>query len=255
MANSENQFKQGFSFSQWLDVNSPLVQGKVNKAGGDVPPEGNNKRVSAEWANLVDDLLLCAAENGIGGGGPNTWVGLSDVDETDISAKEGFVSTAVGGVMKLVAQAPGGTQIIDTRGTPVSIPTIVALGTHNFVASFTTTHNQMEMLWWTMVRQTGTNPNNLRMIFRAFAGGVVIAQIDMSQREFTDFHDESGYKGHGMMLGPYGGELEDAGGGVRQFHVTVENLDNSTASAYFFAFIGRAFTLNDTTLTDPGIPP
>ena len=67
MATSDNRFKQGLDLDQWLALFGPLIQFKVDKPGGVLPPEASNTRAIAEWFNTVDDLMLAVVDGSVGG--------------------------------------------------------------------------------------------------------------------------------------------------------------------------------------------
>jgi len=239
MSNADNQFDQGFTFEEWLNKWGLHVQGKVDKRGGKVAPEGNNQRVGAEWGNLVDDLMLLVARDGLGGGTTPT---------PDF-------------------------EYIDTRASPLTIPEIVGGGTFSVGVTFSTTHNQLDMSWFSLVRQDFVSNQDL-MLVEFFSDAAMdnrthlIGRYEFNQNQLlvnsgtpgsgsTQFRDQSIWYSPGMMLSPFGGELEDPGqASTRRFWLRVTNLNPSqTTKARSFSFIGKAFTLPNTVLPDPGVPP
>ncbi len=57
MSNPDNQFDT-LTQEEFLAAWGTYLQGKVDKRGGAVSPEGSNTRLAASWMNLVDDLIL-----------------------------------------------------------------------------------------------------------------------------------------------------------------------------------------------------
>lgn len=82
MANAENQFQQGYTFEQFMDIHGEKLQKKVDKPGGAVTGAGNNLRVGANRGNLVDDAMIALADGTFGNNTPTE--GLYDNRSTPI---------------------------------------------------------------------------------------------------------------------------------------------------------------------------
>lgn len=63
MSNTENQFLQGFTYEQFMAAHGDKLQKKRDKTGGAVEGAAYNKRVGAEWGDLIDDLMIAFAQD------------------------------------------------------------------------------------------------------------------------------------------------------------------------------------------------
>ena len=218
MSNAQNQFLQGFTNEQFLALWGDFLQGKVDKVGGTVDGPASNTRLASTWMNLADDLILATAQQG-----------------------------------------PMGGVIVENRDAPHIVPSLTA-GSFSLVQiSVTTPHNVLEFLWWSMIRNaTGIGSNKLLVELYSDADAMNLVM----RRQLSQDHtipslandlmlDESDWSAGFITLGALGLLLPTTDGGVtHRFTLKVTNLNavNDTPE-YKFAFVARAFTLPDVTIT------
>lgn len=214
MSNPENQFQQGFTFPQFLDLWGGFLQGKIDKPGGAVTAEGSNTRMSAVHQNLVDDALLSIAEFGVPG--------------VPVASFE----------------------YIDNTASPLAVPSI---GVGNDLSTFidvTTNRNMLELLWFSFTRTevgAGAQQPVTIEIFQDIAETKPILEVSFPQGKVLN--DEAGYKGNVLMVGPFANPLDIPVAGTRRFYVKATNDGASATTAGQFAYAVRAFDLALTAIT------
>lgn len=226
MSNADNQFKQGFTLGQFLDAHGDKLQGKVDKRGGDVTGTGYNTRAGAEWANLLDDMVKCAAEFGFG-------------------------------------SAPPAHEWINNISSPVAIP-VLSGPALDFIIDVPTNRNMLEMAWFSVTRQSATQAwaGLLRVTLasdaafeRVFASGVMEVQSDWTglgypSGSFSALFDEVMFAmPNSLMIGPFANALEEPSPGLRRFHLRMDVTGGPT-SPLFFNYVVKAFDLTLPTATE-----
>lgn len=215
MANAENQFEQGYTKEEWLDIWSDWVQGKVDKRGGIVPGEGSNTRAGAQWFNLVDDMMLAYLDGG----------------------------------------AASAFEYVDNTAAPAAIPVVNILEFEDIQVDVTTDRNMLELTWFSVTRQTTSAAfDDLEItIAQDAAFNEVIIKTALSQAPGNPaFQQEAGFKGNTLMIGPQAKAIESPSAGVLRFYVRLENTASvGTSPALQFAFVAKAFDLTLTAIPDP----
>lgn len=215
MANESNRFEQGLTLSQWLDLFGPLIQFKVDKPGGVLPPEASNTRAIAEWFNTVDDLMLAAVNGTITGG----------------QAFEYIDNTALRQVVPAVGV--GSSQTIEVN--------------------VTTNRNMLELSWFSLTPVSFPSTNRFTVEIAQDSGFErTIYSSDFSQKPGGGlFQSESAFGGNTLMIGPNASAPFSPSAGVLRFYVKLTNLEASLSDPIEFAYVVKAF---DLTLTEFDIP-
>jgi len=227
MSNPENIFQKGLTYEQWLAAYGDLVQGKVDKPGGVVPPEGTNVRAGAVWSNAVDDLMLTIAEFG-------------------------------------VATTPQFSYVENTAA-PISVPALDGATNEEFEfpVTFNSTTNAHELLWVSLTRdQDNTSVLESRVIishrstpfnyepihtFSTVDGNGTSPPEENLIANF-DYASSPGC----LMGGPFAKALEEPVAGQRRFYVRVKNVSavGNDMPPCRFAYVIRELNLSLTEIPE-----
>lgn len=221
MSNPENQFKQGFTYQQFLDLWGDILQGKVDKRGGAVEGPASNQRVAATWGNLIDDLMHAVADGTVGGGSSTF-------------------------------------EYVHNTAAPVAIPSIALASTHDFQVDVVTAFNMLELLWCTITRQAQGSfpmPDMKLEISRTANMDELISVTEFPQDGLPNWNDACSYTANTLMVGPFGLALDEPVGGTRRFYCRLSNVGSVASTACFFSYTVRAFNLALTALEEFPAPP
>lgn len=217
MSNLTNFFLEGHTPAEALALVGDLLQGKHDKRGGIVAAEGNNIRIGADRANLVDDMILLLINGQLGDVTP---------------AFEYYDSGAIN--VDAITNTGGGT------------PTYAAS------VDITTGHNVLEMyavsyyLLDTAIPQT--NVDGLDLEFFQDAG----LTRKFSKTTFFEVSIDQVVNPAGATIAARGRLMFEPVGGTRRIYFRFSN--NSASVSYLAQAMriwGRLFTLDETIIADP----
>lgn len=215
MSNPDNQFET-LTPEEFLTTWGAYLQGKVDKRGGTVPPEGSNTRLAASWCNLVDDLMLSVLNGSLGG-----------------------LQT-----------------IVDNTATPLVIPSIGASSFANFEIDVPTTFNTLELLWLSVTRNNNvpelTNGGQLNIYLYSRSTRLVENKLIFTPIPEFGLDDPLDY-GPSMagkiLRDAYAQELEEIVPGSKRLYGRAVNQGTGATADIRLAYAVRAFDLALTAIT------
>lgn len=212
MSNPLNQFKQGFTYEEWVALWGTWVQGKVDKRGGVVPAEGSNTRAGAQWFNLVDDLMKAVADGSIGS---NSFEYISNTD------------------------------------SPQTFSAIPQQDEEIIEVNVTTDRNMLELTWFSVMNVADSTFSDMTITIAqdaAFANVIVETPLSQITSSTPLAGGQSGFKGNTLMMGVRAEAPFSPSAGVLRFYVKLSNTGQvGNSPVYIFGYVVKAF---DLTLTE-----
>lgn len=216
MSNPINQFET-LTGPQLLEEWGDFLAGKVDKRGGVVPAEGSNKRLSAQWMNLVDDLIIAVANGSISGGATS--------------------------------------EIINNTASPEPIGFIGPGDSDDFHVDIETDRDTLEMLWWSVTR-SASEPAYEDLRLEAFSRSTrtpqnLIFTAELPVNPGTPILDTASTAGHGLLFDPFANALDEIDPGFKRIYFRIFDIGTTeTTENLQFAYVVRAFDTGLTTITE-----